>query len=77
MYDDLVKDPIAAIAGIYQDLGMELSDAARNAIAAHLAAHPRGSRKAHRYSIGEEDRIARERKAFADYEAYFRVPREI
>lgn len=77
MYDDLVKDPIAAIAGIYNDLGMVFSDAARDAISAHLAAHPRDGRKAHRYSIGEEDRIARERKAFADYEAYFRVPREI
>ena len=76
MYDDLVKDPIAAIAGIYRDLGMDFSQAARDAIATHLAAHPRGSRKPHRYAIGEEDRIARERQAFARYEEYFKVPRD-
>lgn len=77
MYDDLVADPIAAIAGIYRDLGMPFSEGAREAIAAHLAAHPRGSRKAHRYAIGEEERIARERAAFARYEEYFKVPRDI
>lgn len=77
MYDDLVADPLAAVAGIYADLGMPFSEAAREAIAAHLAAHPRGSRKAHSYAIGEEDRIARERAAFARYEEYFKVPRDI
>lgn len=76
MYDALVKDPIAAIEGLYRDLGMDFTDAARAAIAAHLAAHPRGERKPHRYAIGDEDRIARERQAFARYEAYFKVPRD-
>jgi hypothetical protein len=76
MYNDLVDDPLAAIAGLYRDLGIPFGDAARAAIAAHLDAHPRGSRKPHRYAIGEEDRIARERQAFAAYEAYFKVPRD-
>lgn len=75
-YRDLVDDPLAAVAGIYHDLGMEFTDTAHNAITAHLAAHPRGSRKPHRYSVGEEERIARERKAFERYESYFRVPRD-
>lgn len=76
MYSDLVADPLAAIAGIYRDLDMPFSTAARQAIAAHLEAHPRGSRKPHRYAIGEEDRIAREREAFARYESHFKVPRD-
>jgi hypothetical protein len=75
-YDDLVADPLAAVAGIYRDLGLAFSADARDAIGAHLAAHPRGSRKPHRYAIGEEKRIAGEREAFARYEAYFKVPRE-
>lgn len=75
-YQELVNDPIAAISGIYCDLGIEFGEDARTAIAAHLAAHPRGSRKPHRYAIGEEERIARERKAFERYEAYFKVPRD-
>jgi Sulfotransferase family len=75
-YDDLVADPLAAVAGIYRDLGLAFSADARDAIGAHLTAHPRGSRKPHRYAIGEEKRIAGEREAFARYEAYFKVPRE-
>lgn len=76
MYQQLVEDPLAAVAAIYRDLGMEFSEGAREAISGHLARHPRGSRKPHRYTIGEEERIAQERKAFADYEAWFKVPRE-
>lgn len=76
MYDDLVSDPVEAIAKIYLDLGMAMSQPARDAISAYLAAHPRGSRKAHQYSIGDDERIARERQAFQRYESYFKVPRE-
>lgn len=75
-YEDLIANPLKAIEAIYRDLGMTFSPAACEAIAAHLAAHPRGARKPHHYAIGEEDRIARERGAFARYEAYFKVPRE-
>ena len=76
MYRDLVNDPLAAVEQIYRDLGMAFTADARAAISAHLAAHPRGSRKPHVYSVGEEARIAREREAFARYEAYFKVPRD-
>ena len=69
--------PVDAVAGIYRDLGLPFSDAARSCIARHVAAHPRGSRKPHRYDLGEEDRIKRERAAFERYEAFFGVPREI
>lgn len=75
-YRDLVADPLATVAQLYADLGMDFTAAARDAVAAHLAAHLRGERKPHRYAIGEEDRIARERAAFARYESYFQVPRD-
>jgi Sulfotransferase family len=77
MYRDLIDDPLAAVQGIYRDLGMEFSDGARAAIQAHLDAHPREARRPHRYSVGEEDRIARERQAFERYETWFKVPRDL
>ncbi len=75
-YECLVSDPLETIVAIYRDFGMVFGEPAREAISAHLAAHPRGSRQVHRYAIGEKVHIARERKAFERYEAYFKVPRE-
>lgn len=76
-YEELVSDPLAAIAGAYAHFGLTLSEEARAAIAGHLAAHPRSSRPAHRYSDGGAGRIDDERAMFARYERYFQVPREI
>jgi hypothetical protein len=75
-YRDLVADPIAAIGGLYGDLGMAFGAAFRQRIGAYFAAHPRTSRPAHRYAVGEADRIAAEREYYCRYQEYFAVPSE-
>jgi hypothetical protein len=76
MYRDLIADPLSAVEKLYGDLGMSFTEGARAAIQAHLDAHPRGSRPAHRYELGEAERIEAERSVFARYESYFEVPRD-
>jgi hypothetical protein len=50
-YDALTGAPLAAIAGIYQHFGLELSRPARDAMARTLAARPRGGYKHAPYSL--------------------------
>jgi Sulfotransferase family len=76
-YEDLISDPAATIAAAYAHFGLTLGVPAREAIVAHLAAHPRSSRPPHRYEDGDASRIDEERAMFTRYENYFRVPREI
>ncbi len=76
-YEDLIAEPVETVAKAYEFFGLELGAPARAVIAAHLAAHPRHSRPAHRYDDGDTARIDEERAMFRRYEEYFRVPREI
>ena len=50
-YADLVADPVATTGALYEALGIERGDAARNAMAAHARAHPKGALGAHRYDL--------------------------
>jgi len=52
-YADLARDPVGTVRGIYGSLGLESSDGAFDAMAAHLAAHPRGEFGGHRYDVTE------------------------
>jgi Sulfotransferase family len=76
-YEELISDPQTTVAAAYAHFGLTLGVPAREAIAAHLAAHPRSSRPKHAYADGDVSRIDDERAMFARYEAYFKVPREI
>jgi hypothetical protein len=77
LYDDLIARPLETIEAIYRAFGMPFTDAARDAIAGYVAAHPSSERKAHRYDTGEADRIAQERTHYARYQEYFGVPSEV
>lgn len=52
-YADLVRDPVATVAGIYEATGSSLSDGAAAAIAEHVAANPKGKFGTHRYDLAE------------------------
>jgi Sulfotransferase family len=50
-YADLVRDPIRIVADLYASCGMELDQGAGDAIAAYVAAHPKGEFGTHQYSF--------------------------
>ncbi len=52
-YDDLVKDPLGTVSGIYQAAGQSLEPEARAAMSAYMAAHPKGQLGDHRYDLAD------------------------
>jgi hypothetical protein len=75
-YADFVARPLQVIATLYQHLGRTLTPAALAAMRAHLDQHPRSTRAAHCYTLGETATITAERQAFRRYQDYFNVPCE-
>ncbi len=76
-YANLVRDPVATVARIYDAAGRPLDEGAAKAMAAHVAANPKGRFGAHRYDVAEfglDAGAVRER--FADYIARYDVPIE-
>jgi hypothetical protein len=73
-FADVVKDPIAVVARIYEHFGIELHDEARSRMQAFLLGNPRGKRGAHRYSL-EDFGLEGERggQRFADYCEHFGI----
>jgi len=51
-YDRLVRDPVGTVEALYDATGDELSEAARQAVAAYAAAHPKDRFGTHRYDLG-------------------------
>jgi hypothetical protein len=76
-FQDLMRDPLAAIEALYERLGWELSPESRRAMAAYAAAKPRGARGVHRYdarALGlDPDEL---RRRFRFYCERFDVPEE-
>lgn len=77
-FGEFRKDPIAAVAGVYDALGIELSAEAESAMRAFLAAHPGDPDNAlKRYTFsatGLDEGPLRER--VSAYQEYFGVPSE-
>jgi hypothetical protein len=76
-YERLVSDPLGALEDIYAQIGLQLSDSARKAIGEYFTAHPPEGRVSHKYSTGDQARIAEEREQFSKYQSYFGVKSEI
>lgn len=76
-YCDLLHRPLETIGRLYERLGLELSEDARNRAALWLNANPQGKHGVHRYSLGEYG-LAREQveERFADYRRRFDVAYE-
>lgn len=74
-YGDLVVDPVGTVEAIYAGCGRELSAQAREAISAHVRAHPRGRFGAHGYRLEDYGLDAGQiRERFADYISRYDVP---
>ena len=76
-FAELMADQIGTIAGIYDDLGLSLTDDAAERIQNYLRAKPRGRHGGHSYRIEDLglDR-AEMRRSFANYMRYFNIPEE-
>lgn len=76
-FHDLMRDPIAALRGLYARLGRNLSAGAEERMRGYLAAKPRGAHGRHVYAL-EDYGIDREavHAATADYVAHYGVERE-
>ena len=78
-YDDLVRDPVGAVSGIYSALGGSdgegLDARAREAMTSYVSAHPKDKLGVHEYDLGEfglDDAQLAER--FSDYVSRYDVP---
>jgi hypothetical protein len=76
-FRDLIDDPVAAIARMYDHFGFELSAEAERRMRAWQAENPQGKHGGHHYTLEEfglrEDQIA---ERFAAYRSRFEVTRE-
>lgn len=76
-YADLMGDPVATVADIYEAAGWSLDDRAAKAMRAYVAANPQGKYGAHQYDLAEfgvDEAAIRER--FAGYVDEYDVPLE-
>ena len=76
-FDDFQRDPIAAVAAIYDHFGLPFSGEAEAAMRAHRAANPKGKHGDHRYDMATwslDPAAIRER--FARYVDHFGIATE-
>jgi hypothetical protein len=77
LFADLMRDPLDAISGLYQAMGIEFPDQGRQAVSDYLAHKPKGKFGQNVYSVGDPEAIALERAIFARYQAFHKVPDEV
>ena len=78
VYADLVGDPLATIAGIYDHFGIELGARAEAGIRDATRAKPKGRHGAHRYAFEATGwDAAAERERFRSYQERYGVPSEV
>jgi hypothetical protein len=78
IYLDFCADPMAAIRGAYQEIGLTMTPIAAERIKTYLDNKPKGVFGRHNYKTGgdETGTAAEERKALRRYQEYFGVPSE-
>ena len=76
-FDDVVRDPVGTVGGVYERLGWDYTPEARRRVGDYAKAKPKDSRGVHRYSLSEVGLDAtRERDRFAFYTGHFEVREE-
>lgn len=75
-YADLIDDPEGAIRKLYDHMGMTLDAGAASAMKAYLAGKPKGKFGAHKYGVGEDAEVRRQRELYGRYQQRFNVPEE-
>jgi hypothetical protein len=75
LYNDVMRNPIGALKGVYSWLGEEFSTELQNGIEGWLAANPKGKHGRHHYGL-EQFGISKAEVAplFSDYLAEYNVP---
>jgi hypothetical protein len=75
-YRDFIKDPVGLVRQIYEYFGIEASEDRFNAMADWMASDRKNRSQKHSYSRGSDKQVAHERRVFARYQDYFKVPSE-
>ena len=76
-YADLLADPVAAVAGVYETFGLAFTPSTGQAIVDHLAARPQDKHGTHRYALEDFGLDpAEERARFTPYQQHYHVPDE-
>ncbi len=76
-FREIVADPVGAIARLYANFGLELTDEAARRMRAWHAANPQGKHGEHRYDAAEYDLAGgRVEERFAEYRKQYGVERE-
>lgn len=76
-FRDFMANQVGTVRRAYEHFNMELHDTAANAMQAFIDANPADKHGKHIYSLANSGMEEAELRAlFADYEAYFNVPRE-
>lgn len=76
-YLDFIADPVDAIATLYEQMGMALSDTARANMAKYMDDNRKQNRARHIYDAGSDERQRSERALFANYQQRFGVENEM
>jgi hypothetical protein len=77
VYQDLLREPVAAVARIYRHFGMSFGDAVERLVQSHFSARARGRSGKQRYDLGSPEQIARDRPHFQRYQQHYGVPSEV
>lgn len=76
-YQDILARPLEVVEGIYKQLGLDLTDAARESMQRYLDNHRQNRHGVHKYSLEEYGLTAEDiEENFSEYFEYFGVQRE-
>lgn len=76
-YAELMKDPVAALDGVYAHFGIDYPDSARQAQRDYIANKPKGKHGQHKYDFSDTGLdLDEERARFQDYYARYGVENE-
>jgi hypothetical protein len=76
LYRDLMNDPVAEVARIYDEIGIGTTPADSEAIRRHLAERPKGKYGSHSYTLPDEVDVEAFRRRVGPYMKKFGVPEE-
>jgi len=76
-YAELMKDPVAALGGIYEHFEIDYPDSSRAAQQSYIDNKPRGKHGGHKYDFSDTGLdLDEERERFSDYYAQYQVENE-
>ena len=74
---DLIKEPVASVEKIYDFADALLSPSSRSALESYLKNRQHKKKPVHKYALGSEEQIRKEREIYKPYQDYFQVESEV